>query len=88
MDLSKPAVTASQSTASIEKAFRREGNGCTATFEGQVRERNRFLPSGKSNLEQVAQDGGGESTVATQGQGKMLRADTGISIILSYTLEK
>lgn len=61
MDLSKPAVTASQSTASIEKAFRREGNGCTATFEGQVRERNRFLPSGKSNLEQVAQDGGVEA---------------------------
>lgn len=31
---------------------------------------------------------GGRSTVAKQGQGKMLRGDTGISIILLYTREK
>lgn len=36
MDLPKPAVTASQSIRNVEKAFRREGNECTAAFEGQV----------------------------------------------------
>lgn len=69
----------------FEKAFKREGNGYTTTFDGQVVEKEQISPSGKSNLEQVVK-GEGRNILAIQGQGKMFRVGvTGISIILSYT---
>lgn len=43
MDLSKAAETASQSTGSVEKAFRREENECSAAFEGQVVRKKQIL---------------------------------------------
>lgn len=93
MVMAKQAVTDTQSIESVEKSFKRERNGYTATFEGQMVGKEQISPSGKSNLEQVVKDlgggGGGRDILAIQRQGKMFREGaTGISIILSYTQVK
>lgn len=49
-------------------------------------ERNRFSPSGKSNLEQIAQDGG-KSTVATQTGKDAQRRSRNQHHFVTYTRE-